>query len=90
VEKLGHPWSGTAFWIPASKVSAEATGGWVSYHSMHNFFDGCDEYVVWQQLKEIKEREYIFHLKKKSSTSVSCNCYYVNTTSSMPAETWMA
>lgn len=40
-EKLGHPWSGTAFWIPASKVSAEATEGWVSYCSMHNFFDGC-------------------------------------------------
>lgn len=40
-EKLGHPWSGTAFLIPASKVLAEATGGWVSYCSMHDFFDGC-------------------------------------------------
>lgn len=25
----------------------------------------ADEYVVWQQLKEMKEREYIFHFKKK-------------------------
>lgn len=41
MEKLGHPWSGTAFQIPASKVLAETTGGWVSYCSMHNFFDGC-------------------------------------------------
>lgn len=40
-EKLGHPWSGTVFWIPASEVSAEATEGWVSFCSMHNFFDGC-------------------------------------------------
>lgn len=55
----------------------------------------ADEYVVWQQLKKMKAREYIC-LKKKtipkncSSTSVSCNCYYVNTTSNMPTETWMA
>lgn len=39
--KLGHPWAGTAFRIPSSKLSAEATGGWVSCCSMHNFFDGC-------------------------------------------------
>lgn len=28
--------------------------------------------------------------KNCSSSSVSCNCYYANTTSNMPIETWMA
>lgn len=91
-EKLGHLRSGTGFLIPASKVLAEATRGWVSYCSMHYFFDGC-RWTCCVAATKGHEREGMHFLLSNnncSSTCFSCNCYYVNTTSNIPTEIWMA
>lgn len=66
--KLGHPWSGSAFWIPASKASAEATGGWVSYCSMHNFLDGC-RWICCVAATKGNERKGIHFPFKKTPTN---------------------
>lgn len=73
--KVGHSWSGTVFQIPASKVSAEATGGWVSYRSMHYFFDSCRWICCVAATKGNERKGIHFPFKKKPSALFFNFCF---------------